>query len=67
MVNTELFLYIGYMHGPCSEGALKIKDYCGIHCEACLSGEMGSLSIVKRDLATVMVVSKDSVHHVRQQ
>merc|ERR1712111_214219 len=36
----------GYMHGPCAEGALKIKEYCGIHSEACLSGEQGNLSII---------------------
>jgi len=52
------------MHGPSAEGALKMKEHCGIHTEACLSGELGSLSIVDtKQIATIMVVSKDSVHH----
>ena len=58
-------VFLGYMHGPSAEGALKMKEHCGIHTEACLSGELGSLSIVDtKQIATIMVVSKDSVHHV---
>jgi len=53
----------GYMHGPCAEGALKIKEYCGIHSEACLSGEKANLSLVSKNMATLMVISKDKVHH----
>ena len=72
MLETELVLqnvistvFLGYMHGPSAEGALKMKEHCGIHTEACLSGELGSLSIVDtKQIATIMVVSKDSVHHV---
>ena len=54
----------GYMRGPCAEGALKIKEYCGIHSEACLSGEKANLSLVSKNMATLMVISKDKVHHV---
>jgi len=62
-----LMLSRGYMYGPCAEGALKIKEYCGIHAEACLSGEQGNLSIVSDNLATLMVIgSKDSPVRTRE-
>ena len=61
-----LILGRGYSYAPCMEGALKIKEHTGLHCEALLGGEIGhgAMSVLNKQRPIIMVISKDAVHHV---
>jgi len=57
----------GYSYAACLEGALKIKELTGVHCEALLAGElahgpMTSQLLNKQNMAVVVVISNDAVH-----